>query len=56
MIILLSPIYGMYSTNVGFLQVVQLFAHPQTQMTRAENSFYKFTKNFFGWQQCAQKY
>ena len=45
------------SANVRFLQVVQLFAPPTNppNAPRAENSFYKFKKNFVC-QQCAQKY
>jgi len=46
------------SANVGFSQVVQLFAPPPkpANAPRAENSFYKFRKKFFGCQQCVQKY
>jgi len=46
------------SANVGFSQVVQLFAQPTNPAIapRAENSFYKFRKKFFGCQQCAHKY
>jgi len=46
------------SANVGFSQVVQLFASPANPATasRAENSFYKFRKKFSGCQICAQKY
>jgi len=49
------------STNVKIWQVVQLFAPPTIPAIapRAENSFYKFEKNFlffFGCQQCAHKY
>jgi len=46
------------SANVGFSQVVQLLAPPTNPANtpRAENSFYKFGKNFFGCQQCAHKY
>jgi len=33
--------------NVGFSQAVQLFAPPPNP-AHAENSFYKFRKNFFG--------
>jgi len=45
------------SANVGFSQVVQLFAPPTkpANTPRAENSFYKFRKKFWC-QQCAQKY
>ena len=32
------------SVNVGFSQVVQLFASPTNPAPRAENSFYKFRK------------
>jgi len=37
------------SANVGFSQGVQLFAPPTNPAyaLRAENSFYKFRKNFF---------
>jgi len=37
------------SANVGFSQVVQLFEPPTNPANapRAENSFYKFRKNFF---------
>jgi len=37
------------SANVGFSQVVQLFAPPTNPANapRAENSFYKFRKKFF---------
>jgi len=37
------------SANVGFSQVVQLFAPPTNPAyaPRVENSFYKFRKNFF---------
>ena len=37
------------SANVGFSQVVQLFAPPANpaRAPRAENSFYKFRKKFF---------
>jgi len=37
------------SANVGFSQVVQLFAPPANRAIAlcAENSFYKFRKNFF---------
>jgi len=47
------------SDNVGFSQVVQLLFAPPTNPAiapRAENSFYKLRKNFFGCQQCAHKY
>jgi len=45
------------SANVGFSQVVQLFAPPTNpaHAPRGENSFYKFRKKIFGCQQCAQK-
>jgi len=38
------------SANIGFSQVVQLFAPPPNPANApgAENSFYKFRKNFFG--------
>jgi len=38
------------SANVGFSQVVQLFAPPANPANapRAENSFYKFRKIFLG--------
>jgi len=38
------------SANVGFSQVVQLFAPPRNPAyaPRAENSFYKFGKKIFG--------
>jgi len=38
------------SANVGFSQVVQLFAPPTNpaKAPRAENSFYKFIKKFLG--------
>jgi len=41
------------SANVGFLQVVQLFAPPTNAAyaPRTENSFYKFGKKFFGYQE-----
>jgi len=41
--------------NVGFSEVVQLFASP-TNPAHAENSFYKFGKNYAGCQQCVHKY
>jgi len=46
------------SANVGFLQVVQLFALPTNPAIApcAENSFYKFGKKIFRCQQCAHKY
>jgi len=46
------------STNVGFTQVVQLFAPPTNPANApsAENSFYKFRKIFLGVKQCARKY
>ena len=46
------------SANVGFSQVVQLSAPSANRANapRAENSFYKFGKKFFGCQQCAHKY
>jgi len=45
------------SANVGFSWVVQLFAPPTNlaNTPRAENSFYKFGKNYFGCQQCVHK-
>ena len=38
------------SANIGFLQVMQLFAPPTNpaKAPRAENSFYKFIKKFLG--------
>jgi len=38
------------SANVGFLQVVQLFARPRNPANapRAQKSFYKFGKKFLG--------
>jgi len=38
------------SANIGFLQVVQLFAPPTNPAyaPRAENSFYKFRKKIWG--------
>jgi len=46
------------SANIGFSQVVQLFAPPTNPANapRTENSFYKFRKKIFGCQQCVQKY
>jgi len=46
------------SANFGFSQVVQLFAPPANPAYApcAENSFYKFGKNYSGCQQCAHKY
>jgi len=47
------------SVNVGFSQVVKLFAPPAnpTNATGTENSFYKFRKKIiFGCRQCAHKY
>ena len=46
------------SANVGFSQVVQLLAPPQTPLTRvAENiPFINSEKNYYGCQQCAHKY
>jgi len=41
--------------NIGFSQVVQLFA-PPTKPAHAKNSFYKFEKNFSGCEQCVHKY
>jgi len=43
------------SANIGFSQVVQLFAPPTNpaHAPRAKNSFYKFRKKIFGCQQCA---
>ena len=45
------------SANVGFMQVVQLFAPPRNPVyaPRAKNSFYKFEKKFSGSPQCAHK-
>jgi len=44
------------SANVGFSQVVQLFALPTNPAyaPRAENSFYKFGKKFWVSKMCAQ--
>jgi len=46
------------SANIGFSQVVQLFAPPTNPANapRVENSFYKIRKKIFGCQQCSQKY
>jgi len=46
------------SANVGFLQVVQLFAPPANTAyaPRAEIPFINLEEKFFGCQQCAQKY
>jgi len=46
------------SPNVGFSQVVQLFAPRQTQLTLLAQKipFINSEKKFFGCQQCAQKY
>ena len=46
------------SANVGFLQVVQLFASPTNPAYApcAKISFYKFEKKFSGCPQCAHKY
>jgi len=51
MIILLSLISTAKSANVGFSQVVQLFAPPTNPANapRAENSFYKFRIKIFFW-------
>jgi len=46
------------SANVGFSQVVQLFAPPTNPAYAlgAKIPFINSEKNFFGCQQCAQKY
>jgi len=46
------------SANVGFLQVVQLFAPPTNPAYTpgAKIPFINSEKKFFGCQQCAQKY
>jgi len=46
------------SANVGFLQVVQLLALPQTLLTHLAEKipFINSEKNYSGYQQCAHKY
>jgi len=46
------------SANVGFSQVVQLLATPQTPLTRLAEKipFINSEKNYSGCQQCAHKY
>jgi len=44
------------SANVGFSQVVQLFAQPTNPAHAQKIPFINSEKKFFGCQQCAQKY